>query len=156
MIFGRVFLSVALSAFLSACGFSPAYGPTGTAAKLRESVSVRVPGSGAEFDFVSRMETRIGRSGSPRYELNYTLTSLGVGSDAAYTRLSYRGMVTWSLTDVATQTRVAGGQIKGVVSRSSTASSIASYSAEIDVNRRMAIMLADKLVTRLVALDLDS
>jgi hypothetical protein len=60
-------------------------------------------------------------------------------------------MVTWTLTDITTQARVSGGQIRGAVARSTTASSVASYAGEVDAERRMATMLADKLVLHLLA-----
>lgn len=153
MSFRRIFVFWATSAFLAACGFSPAYAPEGSGQEIRESITVRPASSRVEFDFASRMEARIGRSAAPTYELNYYLTSLGVGSDAGSTRLVYKGMVTWTLTDIATQARVAGGQIRGAVARSTTASSVASYAAEVDAERRIATMLADKLVLHLLASD---
>jgi LPS-assembly lipoprotein len=148
---GQKLLFFATCASLAACGFSPAYAPEGSGQEVRENIVVRQAESRVEFYFASRLETRIGRSSTPTYELNYYLTSLGVGSDSLSTRLVYKGMVTWTLTEVSTQTRVAGGQIRGAVARTTTASSVASYAGEGDAERRMATMLADKLVLQLLA-----
>lgn len=151
MLFLRVSWTLTVFLVLAACGFSPAYGPQGSGQEIRQNIAVRPAVSRVEFEFASRVEARLGRAGTPDYELNYYLSSLGVGSDAASTRLVYKGMVTWTLTDIASQARVAGGQIRGTVARSTTASSVASFAAEGDVERRMATLLADKLILHLLA-----
>lgn len=156
MPFRRSVILGAAAMALLACGFKPAYGPTGTATALRDMVSVREPSSAVEFEFVSRVEARIGASSSPRYELNYVLNSLGVSGDAAGTRLIYRGMASWSLTDLVSQKQVAGGKVNGAIARSTSPSVVSTYVSEKDINRRMAIFLADRVLVRLFALDLES
>lgn len=156
MPFRRSLIFVVAAMALLACGFKPAYGPTGTGAALRDMVSVRAPGSAVEFEFVSRVEARLGTSSSPTYELDYVLNSLGVSGDAAGTRLIYRGAASWSLIDLVSQKQVAGGPVNGAIARSTSSSFVSTYVSEQDVNRRMAIYLADKVLVRLLALDLKS
>ncbi|HLQ18268.1 MAG TPA: LPS assembly lipoprotein LptE [Tabrizicola sp.] len=141
--------------FVAACGFSPAYGPGGSAGKLTESVWVQDPDTKNAFDLVERLEERLGRPENVRYDLAYTITteSVGVGitSDNKITRYNLKGVVDYFLTDRATGTRVTGGRVQSFTAYSATGSTVAQLAAEEDAALRLMRILADQIVARLIA-----
>ena len=140
---------------LAACGFTPAYGPGGGATKLRGRVAVQAPTTRQDFDFVARIESRLGRPQAAAYDLTYTINATrqsgGITADNETTRYTLRGTADWTLTDRATDTRVAGGSVRAFASWSATGTTVAGLAAEDDAARRLAVMLADQVITRLLA-----
>ena len=149
----RAFLAAPL--ILTACGFSPAYGPGGSAGKLTETVWVQDPTDKNAFDLVERLEERLGRPENIRYDLAYTITteSVGVGitSDNKITRYNLKGVVDYALTERATGNRVAGGRVQSFTAYSATGSTVAQLAAEEDAGLRLMRILADQIVARLIA-----
>lgn len=140
---------------LAACGFTPAYGPEGGAAALRGRVAVQAPVSKGDFDFVARLESRIGRGEAVAYDLGYSIAvtrqSGGITAANETTRYTLRGTATWTLTDRASGSRVAGGEVSAFTSWSATGTTVAGLAAEDDAARRLMVMLADQVVIRLLA-----
>ena len=140
---------------LTACGFTPAYGPGGPAAGLQGRIRVADPKTKNAFDLVSRLEERLGRSAAPSYDLTYTIstTPLGVGitPENAINRFHLTGTVDWSLISRETGARVTGGQVENFTAYSATGSTVAGLTAEEDAAFRLMQMLADQIVTRLIA-----
>jgi len=114
---------------LAACGFTPAYGPGGSAGKLTETVWVQDPADRFAFDLVERLEERLGRPEAIRYDLSYTITteSVGVGitPDNKITRYNLKGVVDYALTDRATGAQVTGGRVQSFTAYSATGSTVA-------------------------------
>lgn len=140
---------------LAACGFTPAYGPGGSAGKLTQTVWVQDPGDKNAFDLVERLEERLGRPEDIRYDLSYTITteSVGVGitPDNKITRYNLKGVVDYALTERATGTRVTGGRVQSFTAYSATGSTVAQLAAEEDAALRLMRILADQIVARLIA-----
>ncbi len=140
---------------LSGCGFSPAYGPGGAAAGVQGTVRASDPTDKNAFDLVQRLEERLGRPTAPAYDLAYTITTtpvgVGITPDNAITRYNLTGAIDWSLTARATGARVAGGRVESFTSYSATGSTVAGLAAEEDAAIRLMRILADQIVTRLVA-----
>lgn len=140
---------------LAACGFTPAYGPQGSAGKLTETVWVQDPEDKHAFDLVERLEERLGRPEDTRYDLAYTITteSVGVGitSDNKITRYNLKGVVDYALTERATGVRVTGGRVQSFTAYSATGSTVAQLAAEEDAGLRLMRILADQIVARLIA-----
>ncbi|NBE07168.1 LPS assembly lipoprotein LptE [Paragemmobacter ruber] len=151
----RLFLMGLAALPLAACGFTPAYGPGGGAGALRGRVAVQAPVTKADFDFVARLESRLGRGEAPAYDLGYAISATrqsgGITADNETTRYTLRGTATWTLTDRATATRVAGGEVSAFTSWSATGTTVAGLSAEDDAARRLSVMLADQVMIRLLA-----
>ncbi len=147
----RAFLGLAL---LAGCGFAPAYGPNGSATVLSGTVRAADPDDKNAFDLVQRLEERLGRPETARFDLAYTITTraigVGVTPDGSITRYNLTGAVDWSLTDAA-GTRVAGGTVDSFTSWSATGSTVAGLTAEEDANLRLMRILADQIVARLLA-----
>ncbi len=139
---------------LAACGFTPAYGPGGGATKLTGAVRVQDPTDKNGFDFVERLEERLGRPEAARYDLAYTITTetVGVGftADNKITRYNLKGAIDYALTDQASGARVTGGRVQGFTAYSATGSTVAALSAEEDAAFRLMRILADQIVARLI------
>jgi LPS-assembly lipoprotein len=140
---------------LSACGFAPAYGPDGAASGVQGTIRAGNPSDKNAFDLVERLEERLGRPTAPAYDLAYTITTtpvgVGITPDNAITRYNLTGAVDWTLTARATGARVAGGRVESFTSYSATGSTVAGLAAEEDAAIRLMRMLADQIVTRLIA-----
>jgi LPS-assembly lipoprotein len=140
---------------LGGCGFTPALGPGGAAEGLQGSIRADNPADKNSFDLVERLEERIGRPETARYDLGYSITTraigVGITPDNAITRYNLTGLVDWTLTERATATRVAGGRVENFTSYSATGSTVAALAAEEDAAYRLMRILADQIVSRLIA-----
>ena len=140
---------------LAACGFTPALAPEGPASRLLGAVYVQDPTDKAGFDLVERLEERLGRPDSPRYDLAYTITTETVGAgfttDNQITRYNVKGVIDYTLTDRGTGARVTGGRVQSFTAYAATGSTVAGLAAEEDAALRLMRILADQIVARLIA-----
>lgn len=140
---------------LAACGFTPAYAPGGAATALLGAVWVQDPKDKNGFDLVERLEERLGRPKTIRYDLAYTITTeaVGVGITTAneITRYNLKGVVDYTLTDRATGARLTGGRVQSFTAYSATGSTVAGLAAEEDAAFRLMRILADQITARLIA-----
>lgn len=140
---------------LAACGFTPAYAPGGSGTALQNTVMAAAPRDKAAFDLVERLEERLGPSDNPKYGLNYTITltpvGVGITTDNAITRYNLIGVVEWELTDVMTRTRLTGGKTENFTSYSATGSTVAGLAAQEDAAQRLMRIIADQIVSQLLA-----
>lgn len=140
---------------LAACGFTPAYGPGGSAAGIQGRIRIANPTTKNAFDLVSRLEERLGRGTAARFDLSYTINtrSVGVGitPENAINRFHLTGTVDWSLISRETGARVTGGQVGNYTAYSATGSTVAGLTAEEDAAFRLMQILADQIVTHLIA-----
>lgn len=152
--FNRRFLLLTPLA-LAACGFAPVNAPGGAISRLHERIRVDDPSDKNGFDFVERMEERLGRPEAPAYDLSYTITTTAVGVgftiDSEITRYNLEGVIDYSLTERGTGARVAGGKAQSFTSYSATGSTVAGLAAEEDAAFRLMRILADQVVARLIA-----
>lgn len=144
----------ALTTGLASCTFTPAYAPGGPAAALQGAVRVESPNTKDGFDLVERLEERLGRPEAARYNLVYQITTervaVGVTPEGATTRYHLRGKVTWQLTDMS-GTKLTEGLAQSFTSWSATGSTVSGLAAEEDAGFRLMRILADQIVTRLLA-----
>ena len=140
----------------SACGFQPAYGPGGAGTKLQGRVRIAEPKTRDDYTFLRRLTERLGPDQTPDYDLAYTLRIASVGQgitpDEVTTRYSLNGTARFTLTDSTTGAVVAQGEVSNFSSHSAVGSVIATNAAEQDARERLAVMLADQVVTRLMAM----
>lgn len=150
----RAFLALPLA--LTACGFVPAFGPSGPATVLQGQIHVADTDTRSGFEFVKRMEERLGRGAGGRFDLTHTITtekvSLGFTADRAITRFNLLGKVAWQLKDSATGQELAAGVEQNFTAWSATGVTIAAVNAETDATARLMRILADQIVTRLIML----
>ena len=149
----RTFLLMPLA--LGACGFSPVYAPGGPAAGMQGAIRAADPVDKNGFDLVERLEERLGRPEAPRFDLTYAikLDPIGVGitPENSITRFHLTGSVEWSLISRDTGARLTGGKVENFTSYSASGSTIAGLAAEEDAAFRLMRILADQIVTRLLA-----
>lgn len=142
---------------LAACGFAPVYGPGGTGGKLQNRVRTADPKTPDDFAFAGRIAERLGPGSAATYELDWQLrvavVAQAITPDEVTTRYSLNGTASYVLTDMARQRAVARGQVSSFTSYSTTGTTIATMAAEQDAHQRLARLLADEVVTRLLALD---
>lgn len=140
---------------VSACGFTPVYGPAGAGTRLQGQVHVADPVTADDYAFLRRMTERLGPAESGRYDLGYSLriavVPQAITPDEVTTRFSLNGTAVYRLTDAATGATVTQGEVSNFTSHSTVGTVIATSAAEQDARGRLAVMLADQVVTRLLA-----
>jgi LPS-assembly lipoprotein len=147
--------SVLVLLALAGCGFTPALGTSGPAQKLMGAVRAADPVDQSGYDFVKRIEDRFGPPGTAQYDLTYSIesasTGVGITAEGAITRYNLTGSVTWTLLRHADGLRMAGGTVNSFTSYSATGSTVAGLTAKEDAGRRLMTILADQIVTDLMA-----
>ncbi|NHF74354.1 LPS assembly lipoprotein LptE [Paracoccus xiamenensis] len=140
---------------LAACAMTPAYGPGGTGTALQGRVALIEPQDVDSFSLNRRLEERLGLVEAAQWKLDYRLTTAvvaqGITPDDVTTRYSLNGTVDFALTDIATGAPVSQGRVSSFTSYSATGTTIATLSSERDAHERLMVMLADQIVTRLLA-----
>lgn len=144
---------------LAACGFTPVYGPGGSAQGLAGRIAIADPRARNEFTLVNRLEDRLGRSGAADFALSYVVetNSDGVAVSGAndIERYNLTGRVAYTLTDQRSGAVVATGEVSNFTSYSATASTVGTLAAEENAYDRLMVSLADLLVTRLLTTSAD-
>ncbi len=138
---------------LGGCGFVPVYGAGGA---LRDQIAYQTEDSVAGFVLRGRLEERLGTAPSPRFRLAVTQSSQqrtgAVTADGDITRFNLIGTANWTLSDALTGATVDAGEVQTFTGYAATGSTNATQAAEDDANRRLAVALADMIVTRLLIL----
>lgn len=151
----RKFLTGLAALPLVACGFEPAYAPGGPAFDLLDRVTVDDPSDKDDFDLVERLEERLGRPASPRFRLSYKVDTevktQAITPESVISRYQLLGTVTYQLHDSATETVLSAGDVSSFTSYSAVGTSVATAAGEADARTRLMRLLADKIVTELVA-----
>jgi LPS-assembly lipoprotein len=149
---------LALPLALAACGFTPAYGPSGTGTKLNNQVLVQEPSTQAGYLLTRHMEARLGRSaGSARYALDLTIDldedDLAINSSGDITRYNVIGNVEFALRDSTTGTIITSGKVQNFTAYSATGTTVATLAAEQDALERLMVILGDQITARLYSTD---
>lgn len=153
----RTFLltGLTLPLALAACGFSPTLAPGGAAAGLQGRIRLADPADKLGFDFLRRMEERLGRPDAPLYDLAYVITTeavaLGITRTGEILRYNLTGSIDWSLTRRSDGARLTGGRVEDFTAYSATGSTVAELAAKSDAAGRLMRILADRIVARLQA-----
>jgi len=152
--FNRRTLVLAFAA-LGACGFQPAYGPNGAAANLQSSIEVDAPNTRDGFNFVRRLEERLGQPEAAQFALSYTLKlsedDVGITPAQSITRYNVLGAVDYAVRKVATGEVVHSGTVNSFTSYSATGTTVSTQTAKRAAYARLMIILADQITTRLIA-----
>lgn len=140
---------------LGACGFTPAYGPAGPARGLFNKVAVDAPTDKDAFDFVARIEERLGRPEGAAFRLRYTISTkaeaLAIARTNAITRYRLEGSIRFRLLDKGGEKVLTSGEVGSFTAYSASGTSIATAASRDDAKTRLMILLADQVVTRLIA-----
>ena len=139
---------------LAGCGLTPVYGPQGGGGRLFGRLRPRDPETPIDFVFNRRIAERLGPDDAAEYGLDYRI-DVGVAAqaitpDEVTTRYTLNGTADFVLTgpDGAEITR---GRVSNFTSYSTTGTTVSTLAAEGDARQRLATMLADQVVTRLLA-----
>ncbi len=138
---------------LAGCGFAPIYndGPA-----LRGQIAFSANDTVAGFRLRERLEARLGRTAAPQYELTARIRqsqrAAAITSDGDTARFNIIGSASWVLTDTATGARIEAGEVEAFTSYSATSSTVATQSTRDDAEARLAVILADMIVSRLLVL----
>ncbi|QBX33355.1 hypothetical protein E4191_00415 [Paracoccus liaowanqingii] len=150
----RVLLGGLALVLLAGCGLSPVYGPGGGGSRLFGRVRPRDPDTPIDFAFNRRLAERLGPEDAAVYDLDYRISAgvvaQAITPDEVTTRYSLNGTADFALTgpDGAV---VVQGRVSSFTSYSTTGTTISTLAAEGDARERLALMLADQVVTRLLA-----
>ena len=140
---------------LAGCGFAPVYGTGGDAGALRGAVRAADPDTQAGFEFVTRLEQRLGRPAAPRYDLVWAFSdteqALAIDGSNEITRYNVEGTLVWRLEPAGGGAPVLEGTERSFTSYSATASTISTLESERDARDRLMRILADAVVARLLA-----
>lgn len=143
-----------LTVWLSACGFTPVYGPEKSATKLANNIEVEVQEGRYAFEFRERLQNRFGRAGEDaRYQMSYNLMieeeELVVNSDEEITRYNLTGSLKYLIKNRNTGQTVFEDGVTGIAAYSATAQTFPTRVAQQDANIRLVQSLAEQIATRL-------
>ena len=149
----RLVLTLLLTAPLAACNFQPVYGPGGSGNLIRNQIRVADPDTRLEFEVLSRLEDRIGTGST--YELSYTIETgqrdLAINEADNIDRINVVGSLAFTLREAGSGRVLDQGEVATFTAYATTESPVATASARRDAEDRLAVALADQLVTRLIA-----
>jgi LPS-assembly lipoprotein len=145
---------------LAACGFEPVYGNGGTGAALQNRVLVDPPANQDSYLLVRELETRLGRSGNPAYGLSMAIntseTRLAIDREGDTGRFNRIAIVNFSLRDLDNGQILTSGKVENFVGYSATGTTVETLAGEQDAQKRLMSIIADQIVTRLYAADLNT
>ncbi|MYM55497.1 LPS assembly lipoprotein LptE [Thalassovita mangrovi] len=151
----RHFLLTLGAAALTGCGFAPVYAPSGSGNALLGTIAVDAPETRDEQILVREIETRLGRPSVTRYQLGYTLDiseeRMAISATNITTRFNLVGRAQFTLTDAGSGLVMTQGSVEQFTGYSATGTTVATLAAERDAHERLAKILADQIVTRLIA-----
>lgn len=141
---------------LPACGFEPAYGPGRAGAALRGRVAVAAPDTPDGYRLRVALEDRLGPPGDGALALAAGLSveavAAAVTPDGAITRYDLEARSPWRLAAPGGRV-LAEGEATAFTGYSATGTTVATRAAEADARERLAALLADAILTRLLLLD---
>lgn len=158
--FDRRKLLIALSGLFvlgtAGCGMRPAYGPGGAGHALRGRVRAEDPQTRNDQLFMARIEERLGPPQQVEFALSYDIST---GSDAVLgsgslvdSRSQIFGRASYELRRTDENGAVIdSGDVTQFVGYSTTSTPLANRAAREDAQARLMALLADGVVTRLLA-----
>ena len=149
----RMFLGSMLA--LTGCGFAPVYAPGGAANLLQGRVTVDEPVDRDSYLLVQQLETRLGRGDAPVYGLSLGLEvqqeRMAINAANITTRFNVIGKSTYALRDLRDGKVITSGTVNSFTGYSATGTTTATQAAKRDAHKRLMTILADQIVTRLIA-----
>ncbi len=154
----RAFLTAAAASGLSACGFTPVYGPQGGGTALQNAIELTESRDETTYFFNRRFEERLGRGGpAAPYKLDVQLQrdtqDLGATSAGDVTRIRMIGRAFYSLKDEASGATLLEGRTNAFTGYSNTGTTVATRAAQNDAQKRLMVLLADQVIDDLLLAD---
>jgi len=138
---------------VAGCGFAPVYGPGGGGSLLQGRLRADDPADKDAFDLVARLEDRLGRPGPAPLRLAYEIETRDEGTAATADRFASRIRVLGNVRYRVLQgdAVLTEGNVDAFAAYSTTSTPLATRAAAEDARRRLMVMLADGMITRLTA-----
>ncbi len=137
---------------LTACGFTPVYGPQGTGDRLQGKITLQAPETRDSYQFNRHFETRMGRPANAPYVLKVKLSTeeldQGATSTGNTTRFKVTGHANYVLSEGKTQ--LLSGSTSAFTGYSNTGSTVATMASENDAYERLMVILADQVIDDLI------
>ena len=151
---GRRAILVALGLGLAGCGFVPAYGPGGAGAALRGRVALPVPETPFDYRLRAALEDRLGRADDAAYQLGLATTQsrapAAMAADGSLMRTTLTGTSHLRLIDQVTRALLTEATVTALAAYSTTGTTVATAAAASDAEARLAVLLADQIMSRLL------
>ncbi|MEM5477261.1 LPS assembly lipoprotein LptE [Pacificibacter sp. AS14] len=149
----RSFLLSAVA--LAGCGFTPAYGPNGTASALRGKIRVESLNTREGFTLAHDLEDIFAQASDEQYVLSFTIETdedgLGINTDQEITRYHVTGAAKYTLVRTTDGQTVASGEARNFTAYSATGSTVSSVTATRDAYDRLMSILADQIAAQIYA-----
>lgn len=150
----RALLALLAAAPLAACGFTPVYGPGGAGDALRGRVAFQAPATAEGFRLRAQLEDRLGRVEQGEFLLSVNIsiyeTALAISSDTDVNRYNVVGAATYTLTRPGTEDPLTTGTVNTFTAYSASGTTVSTRQAQDAARQRLAIALADQIVTELL------
>ena len=106
------------------------------------------------FDLRNALEDRLGRAQSPLFRLSYKTETredgVGITTDQITTRFNVIGQTQYTLRRLSDDSVVTSGAVDSFTSYAATGTTVATQTAQLDAQRRLVVILADQITTRLL------
>ena len=136
--------------FLTACGFSPVYTDKNSSKLLRQ-IEIQEPDTQNEFIFYSHLVDRFGDLGD-KYVLNYAISTSkedrSLDFDGTVHRVEISGTISFNLKNKENGIELLSDREKMYLSYSNAGSTAAVLNAERTTNKKLVVLLADKVADR--------
>lgn len=140
---------------LAGCGFAPIYGGGGNQGAYAFETDESVMG----FRMQGRLAERLGLPDAPAFvieaKISVTERAAAITADGDTSRLNVIGSADWSLTRIATGEQIEAGKVESFTSYAATGSTVATQTSKDDARMRLATILADLIVTRVMVVKPD-
>ena len=136
---------------LAGCGFVPVYGQN----DLRGRFSFAADDTIIGFQLRDRLAQRLGQPDSPQFAINVTIATseraAAITAEGDTARLNVIGRADWTMIALADDSQIDGGTAEAFTSYAATGSTVATLTTRDDALERLAIILADMIVARVLA-----
>lgn len=140
---------------LPACGYQPLLSQDAAGAGLEGAVAITAPDSEAGYRLLSHLEDRLGRATAPRLHLR---VSMGISQSSAAisprnrtSRYNLSGNARWELVDLGLERVIDSGRVNAFTGYGTGGPTVAIRAAKRDAEARLAVTLADRILTQLYA-----
>ena len=138
---------------LAGCGFVPVYGEN---TAIRGKFAFDTDDSVLGFHLGTRLSDRLGAPDAPVYVIKVTARaaerSAAITAEGEQARFNLVGSADWSIVEAATGRQIATDRTEAFTSYAATSSTVATQATRDDARKRLAVILADMIVTRVLAL----
>ena len=150
MLLSRRSFCISAPLALGACGFAPLH----NGAAKRGQIAFDPPNDRVSFDLRNALEDRLGTAQSPLFKLSYKTEiredGVGITTDQVTTRFNVIGQTQYTLRRLSDDSVVTSGVVDSFTSYAATGTTVATQTAQLDAQRRLVVILADQMTTRLL------